>query len=220
MKKCIHVVAIEGYEPEMCSITIPTIQNYAKKINADFNLISKTKFDGFPPNYERFQIWESGKDYEWNLNIDADFLIHPGCEDPTTYLDKATVGTLMAFSINAVFKNNKYFTRDGRNTGLSDNYIITSSLTHDLWEPFVGSFEEVKKMCLPHQERRVSEFVVSNNLAKYGLKMCGVIADRSKIYHLNKTTDSIKNPAEVAKKVLEKWEKGEFVSVHGGAYNY
>lgn len=206
MNKCIHVTAIDDYEQEMCLITIPTIKDYAKKIGADFNFINKAKFDGFPPNYERFQIWEDGKKYDWNFNIDADFLIHPDCEDPTNYLDPSYIGALMSFDIDPVFKINKYFIRDGRNTGLSDNYIITSSLTHDLWEPFNGSFEEAQEHCLTSQKRRVSEFVVSNNMAKYGLKMGGVIHDRTKLYHINRTTDSVKNTVEIARKILESWK--------------
>lgn len=218
--KCIHVVAIDNYEPEMCAITLPTIRNYAHKIGADFNLISKPIFSGYPPNYERFQIWEAGKDYQWNFNIDADFLIHPDCEDPTLNHDPATVGVLMGFQVRSVFEDNKYFIRDGRNQGVSDNFTLTSSLTHDLWQPFDGSFEEAKCKCLPHQSRRVSEFVVSSNLAKFGLKFGGVIADRTKIYHINRTTDAIEDPAKIARSILDQWSQGIKTSDYGGAYNY
>jgi hypothetical protein len=220
MKKCIHVVAIGDYEMEMCKITFPTIKDYAEKIGADFNLISKAVFTGFPPNYERFQIWEAGKDYDWNFNIDADFLIHPDCEDPTTYLNPNMVGALMGFRVDLAFKWSKYFQRDGRNQGVADNFTLTSSLTHDFWEPFTGAYEELKSNCLPDQERRVSEYQVSCNLAKYGLKFSGIIEDRSKIYYINNTTDSIDNPKEVAKKVIEAWSRGEVVSTFGGAHSF
>jgi hypothetical protein len=220
MSKCIHIVAIGDYEPEMCALTIPTIRTYADKIKADFNLISKAKFPGFPPNYERFQIWEAGKEYEWNLNIDADFLIHPRCEDPTFAFDPSIVGALMGFDVNVVFKANKYFIRDGRNQGVVDNFTLTSNLTHDLWEPFQGICEELKQNCLPHQERRVSEYQTSFNLAKYGLKFGGIIRDRSKIYHINKTTDSIEKPEEIAKKILDEWDRGIETPKFGGAHDY
>lgn len=219
-KKCIHVVAIDGYEPEMLRVTLPTIKAYADKIGADFNLITKPKFDGFPPNYERLQIWEAGQNYEWNFNVDADFLIHPECEDPTTYHDPAIVGSLMGFRADTAFKANKYFVRDGRNQGISDNFTLTSYLTHDLWMPPDMSFEELKSECHPHETRRVSELVVSVNLAKFGLKFGGVIADRTKLYHINKTTDSIDKPEVVARGILDIWSKGQTVSEFGGAYDY
>lgn len=219
-RKCIHVVAIDGYEPEMLKVTLPTIKAYADKIGADFNLITKPKFGGYPPNYERLQIWEAGKNYDWNFNIDADFVIHPDCEDPTAYHDSAVVGALMGFRNDTAFIPNLYFVRDGRNQGVSDNYTLTSSLTHDFWIPSELSFEELKLQCHPHQTRRVSELVVSTNLARFGLKFGGIIADRTKIYHINKTTDSIEKPEDVARSVLEKWAKGESVSKYGGAYDY
>lgn len=218
MRKAIWVTAIGDYAPEMCKITFPSIQAYAKKIGADFHHISEPKFHGFPPNYERFQIWEGGKDYDWNLNVDADFLIHPDCEDPTTYLDPRVVGALMGFRVDTVFRWNKYFERDNRNQGVADNFTLTSSLTHEFWEPATVGFEELSECCLPHQKRRVSEYQVSLNMAKYGLKFGGVIADRTKIYHINKTTDSIEKPEEVASRVLSSWGRGEVVSEHGGAH--
>jgi len=220
MKKCIHVVAIDDYEPAMCELTIPTIKAYADKIQADFNLITKAVFTGFPPNYERFQIWETGKEYDWNLNIDADFLIHQECEDPTITHNPTIVGTLMGFDVTPSFKTNKYFIRDGRNQGVVDNFVLTSNLTHDLWEPYTGNYQDFNQNCFPGQERRISEYQVSLNLAKYGLKFGGVIGDRTKIYHINKTTDKIERPEEIAIKILDAWSKGIVTSKFGGAHNY
>ena len=92
--KCVHVIALNNWQPELCAITIPNLKAYANRIGADFNLIAEPKFPGFPANYERFQIYEAGKEYYWNLNIDADTIMHPQAEDPTNFVPPNSFASL------------------------------------------------------------------------------------------------------------------------------
>ena len=163
----------------------PLIQKWATNIGADFNLITEPKFEGYPPNYERFQIWEAGLDYQWNINVDADFIIHPELED-VTQNDPAIVRAEAHMQIDHFFHPNVYFLRDGRNVGMSDNFIVSSYLTHDVWTPLDMSFDEAKVHCI-RDPRQVSEFAVSLNIARFGLKCSGAIKDKSKAYHIQST---------------------------------
>ena len=184
-KACVHVVVIDDWFPELCALTLPLIQKWAKNIGADFNLISKAKFEGWPANYERFQIYEQGRDYCWNINIDADFVVHPDLEDVTCN-DPAIVRAEAYMNAGVFFYSNHYFLRDGRNIGISDNFILSSHWTHDVWTPSNLSYEETAQFCIK-DPRQVSEFIVTMNVARFGLKCSGAVKDKSKLYHIHST---------------------------------
>ena len=200
-KACVHVVAINNWFPELCALTLPLIQKWASNIGADFNLISEAKFEGFPPNYERFQIWEAGRDYYWNINIDADFIIHPDMEDITDN-DPAVVRAEAIMLADAFFHPNIYFLRDGRNIGMSDNFILSSYLTHDVWTPLDLPYEEAKQYCKLH-DRQVSEFAVSLNIARFGLKCSGAVKDKSKTYHIQSTGLAFHSGRDIKEDILD-----------------
>jgi len=188
--KCIHVVAFDDYKPKMCEYTLPNLRSYAKKIGADFNLIRKIRFNGYPPNFERLQVWWDGTNYDYNLNIDADTIMHVDAEDPTTWFSIDSFGSNWGMSAKFYFdvKGDVYFMRDGRNQAVSDNFTVSTRLTHDVWEPPPSylSFEEMAKKCLKN-DRQVSEYWLSRNMAKYGIKHCGALKDQSKHFSLMAT---------------------------------
>jgi hypothetical protein len=107
----VHVLATEGYAPELCAITLPTIRAYAERIGADFNLITTRKYPNFPINYERLQIYEAGKNYDWNFNIDADMVIGKNLHDITIDAPENMVRIVMKFDATMYFnvENNIYF---------------------------------------------------------------------------------------------------------------
>lgn len=185
-KACVHTIAFPDWFPELCSLTLPRIEKWAKKIGADFHLIEKPQYPGFPPNYERFQIWEAGRGYFWNINIDADFILHRDLEDITE--NDPMIVRAEAYMVADVFFHTEhpYFERDGRNLALSDNFVLTSMYTHDLWQPIGLGFEELSSWC-KKDPRQVSEFAVSFNMARFGLKSSGLLRDKSKAYHIQST---------------------------------
>lgn len=205
--KCVHVLATEGYAPELCAITLPTIKAYAERIGADFNLITTRKFPSFPVNYERLQIYEAGKSYDWNINIDADMVIGKKLHDITTNAPENLVRIVMKFDATMYFnvENNIYFQRDGRNVGLVDAFIVTSRLTHDLWEPLPGNFEDHLSLFKDDQNRRISEFCLSQNLAKYGLQFGGAFIRSDEIFHVGYTSGSKDDALFVAKAKASEW---------------
>lgn len=74
-------------------MTYPWIEFYANKIGAEIFVISDRKFPGFPPVYEKLQIYKLSKKMknDWNIYIDSDTLIHPETIDFTNYIKKDTV---------------------------------------------------------------------------------------------------------------------------------
>ena len=205
MKKCVHTIVVDNWFPEMCSITVELIKRWADKIKADFNLISKTKFPSFPVNYEKMQIWESGKNYEWNVYLDADMIVNP------KRMPDFTLQNPRLFYFEAQLSDPKqcycphpYFERDDRNFGISDCFIATPSYYHDLWHPSEISFEELKKLC-KLDERIVSELFINLNIARFGLKGLGTIGSDQNHFHLQ-TTDDFNRPFNGGKADMTKEE--------------
>ena len=102
-KTAVWVVAVDNYLPELCAITFPNLQQFAKSIDAEFNVITDRKFKDFPPSYEKLQIHELGKDYEWNILIDADIIIHPDFPDPRIRVGKNNLGAYYEFDLRIAF---------------------------------------------------------------------------------------------------------------------
>jgi hypothetical protein len=175
MKKTVWVLNINDYRPDICLHTIPTIENFAKKIGADFKIITDRKFPNFPITMEKMQIYELGKDNDLNILIDADVLISPKLDDISLNVSKTPglVSVMQVFEIPRYFPYNYIFDRlpvsqtlDGRSTkvGPSANFVITSKWSHFLWNPDV----EIPELQDPF---RIDEYVMSVNLAKYGLDL-------------------------------------------------
>jgi hypothetical protein len=191
----------------MCSITLPTIRRFAERVGADFKIISERKFPSFPVNYERLQIYELGRDYDWNINIDADIVIGDELVDPCERLTESHVGLVMLFDLDDYIDTtgNKYFQRDGRKIGIVDTLVVTSRLTHDLWEPLTGEFESYTPFFRDGVTRRISEYCLSQNVAKYGLRYSGLYKTGEPIFHIDYTSSNKDDCAELALDKLREW---------------
>jgi hypothetical protein len=201
---CIHVVLLNDYFPELVNLTLPTIERYANKIGANLNIINKRKFSDWPILTEKLQVYDY-PDYDWNILMDIDILIHPDTPDPLEYFDPREVGNKDEYPASQQLRPDKYFIRDGRNLGLSACLICTSRLTHDIWEmPKDLTKEEIIENIL--QDRKcVDEYVISRNLAKYGLKYRELFPVKyyNMVYHLGTENE---DKEEILLRA-EKWRK-------------
>jgi lipopolysaccharide biosynthesis glycosyltransferase len=220
MKKVVFVLKIGDYFPELCAVTLPTIEAYAKKIGADLQYITERKFEGWPITYEKMQIHELGKNNDWNILIDADTVIHPDFVDVTTIVPKDFLGHEKQYFARALFPNDKYFERDGRNIGVAANFLVSHKDIHEIWEPItdMSAEEAVKHICSESKVTRphiVDEFCLSRNLAKYGIKITG-LAQQGKdsgLYHLSVTTENVTDAIVRAKEYVKEFDSPRFAAL-------
>lgn len=181
MKKTVYTLCVDNYAPEITEITFPLMKRYADKIRADFHVIDTRKFPDAPPVYEKFQIYELGKEAknDWNLFFDADALIHPDFYDVTSIISKDTTVSNGTDFVPHRFRPNGYFLRDGRMIGKGNWLGIASDWCLDYWHPLDIPFEEAIADIFPvldeiafgiTPEHLIDDYTVSRNIARYGLK--------------------------------------------------
>lgn len=180
MKKVLYTLNVDNYAPDIVKLTYPLLQIYADKIGAEFYVISERKFPDFPPVYEKFQIYELGKDNDWNIFFDSDAVVHPDLFDITELINKDTILGNVADMANNRFKYDDYFRRDGRNIGCGNWFSVVSNWCLDYWQPLNDlTLEEAVSRITPIQgelcanvqaSHLIDDFVVSRNVARYGLK--------------------------------------------------
>jgi hypothetical protein len=198
-KKCIHVLNIGNYYPELTEITLPLIEKYSRRIGADLNIITDRKYNDYPVTYEKMQVHDYGKNYNWNILMDLDLLVNPNAPD-ITINPKDKVYTQYIFNASNYFQADRFFIRDGRDVALCAFFVMTTDLTHDLWKPLKGSYQENQHKT--KREHIIDEYCISNNMAKYGLKYSG-IGHENHFKHIGMTTDMPNQHQEVMKQVKQ-----------------
>ncbi len=88
MKKALVTLYVGDPFPELFKITSVFMDIWAKKIGAELLVISECKWKGkipetahWPMNYEKFQLQEISKHYDWTYFLDADAFVHPDTPD-------------------------------------------------------------------------------------------------------------------------------------------
>jgi hypothetical protein len=205
IKKKIHIVYINDFFPELFKITYPTIKLYAEKNGYEINLITERKFPNWHIHYEKMQIYEDGKNYHLNVLVDADLMIHPDYPDIVTLCPETHIGMMDAYDIDKKCELNGYFIRDGRNVGVASNFVASTYLTHDIWKPLKITPEQGKKITFV-REGDIDEYCLSHNLAKYGLKYCGLTHHKQlQKMILHTGTGNRKKSLELANNTLNEW---------------
>lgn len=207
MKKKIHILYINEYFPELFNITYENIQQYAEKHGYDINLITERKFPDWHLHYEKMQVYEDGKDSDINVFLDMDVMIHPHYPDfaDIVYIDRVAFND--NYNIKDKCKINKYFVRDGRYLGIASNVVVSTFLTHDLWEPLPPSITPEKGRDITFlREGDIDEYCLSYNLAKYGLKFSGLTWEPwMRKYILHTGTGDKKYALKLAKLAQKEW---------------
>ncbi len=188
VKKTIYTLNIGNYAPAVCEITYPLINAYARKIGADFKIITERKFPEWAVVYEKLQIHELAQrdQNDWSIYIDSDALVHPDMFDVTALLSKDTVchnGRDMAL---VRWNYDQYFRRDGRHIGSCNWFTCASDWCLDLWRPLddLSASEAVANISLIVDEHNcgvmdashlIDDYALSRNIARFGLKFKTVI---------------------------------------------
>lgn len=197
MKKALWTLNINNYRPDILGLTFPLFKKFAQKIGADFNVITEPKINWHHPGMEKFQLYTLGKDYDWNIFIDSDALIHPDMFDPTDLLHKDTTAAWEVSDFTPVrFRSDPYFLRDGRFHGKGNWFACVSDWCLDYYHlPEDITIEEAVKRVFPtHGElmalcnidsnHLVEDYLVSRNIARFGLKHV-LVCDELKKFNRN-----------------------------------
>lgn len=182
MKKVLWTLNIDGnYAPGITALTYPLLKAYAKKIGADFQIITERKNPDFPVVYEKIQISQLGADNDWNIYLDSDTLVHPDTFDFTEHMARDTVMHHGSDMAGNRWKYDRFFRRDGRHIG-SGNWMAAASdwCTPEFWAPLSDlTVEQAIANIQPTYGEKmngitaghlVDDYTMSRNIAKYGLK--------------------------------------------------
>lgn len=187
MRKAVWVVVVNNYQPDLCRLTLPSIERFAESIQAEFTVIGDRQWPNLPAPYEKLQAYQRGSDYDWNLVIDADMYIDSWMHDPTVIVPDDTVASWMCYDASQQFSN-KHFTADW-NVGISTSFLVVPKKCHDALMPFV---EDEIKMVMPSMKRQfiLDEYCVSRNVAQHKMKYCGILSNlrNPPFRHINVTS--------------------------------
>lgn len=223
LKKTVFTLNVDNYAPEITELTYPLIKRYADKIGADFHTIKERKFPGFPPVYEKLQIYELAQKMEndWNIYIDSDALVHPDLMDITNHLSKDTVLHNGSDLVSNRWKYDRFFMRDGRNIGSANWLAIASDWCIELWKPLDDlTLKEAAANISPvvnelntivKAEHLIDDYTLSRNIAKYGLKFITLTDLLTKLgqpgggYLWHQYTMSVEEKVAKMKETLKIW---------------
>lgn len=203
MNKKIFVLNIGNYFPELTQLTFPTIERWAEKIDAEVLYITERNWPNWPLLTEKLQIYELGKNADWNILIDADILISPKIPDISfnNFSEKSVIAK-DAYEADKQLKTDKIFTDDGRNIGISGCFVATSKTSHELWKPITDEMD-LNTVCenILQERKIVDEYSISRNFAKnhYSLLPILPIFQYNLIHHLgayDQEPDKILNSAK------------------------
>lgn len=206
MKKTVYTLCVDQYMPDLCALTLPNHAEYAERIGADFQIITKRWYPGWHPTYEKLQIYDLGQNNDWNIHIDADILIHPSLRDVTEGSLPWQIRWYSIYDASLYFACDRYFARDQRKLGVCSSFLAVPSLCHEIWKPFSCSYEEaLKGINKPHG---IDDYCFSRNFAKYGLKGDFIFSegdDTNWIQHLE--VGGCDCPKEREMEIVQKAEK-------------
>ena len=180
----VFTLNVNNYAPELVKITRPFLEAWCRKIGADLIEINTIKFPEMSCNYEKFQIYELGKKYDWQIFVDADAIVTLDMFDPTIFLKEDEMLFYWVDMANTRFKYDNHFKRDGRNIGAGTWFVVTSRLTLEAWKPLHLQSDITQEECIksivPNQKERnfgmkpthlLDDYLVSRNISKYGIKV-------------------------------------------------
>ena len=185
----------KSYSESITNYTYPLLKQYAFKLGADFYEITERRFPEWPETYEKLQIYQLAQELKcrWAVFLDCDALINPDMFNVLNIIPKDTVSHNGADFAAVRWKYDRYFWRDGRNLGSATWFCIASEWCIELFKPLDDlTPEDVSNNIFPLTAelksgmkpiRLVEDYVMSRNIAKYGLKFLA-IKDLFKKYEL------------------------------------
>jgi len=185
MKKQIVTMRIGDYEPEICRLTMPTIEHFAKKSGCEYKVITEPVFNAPSVTYEKFQLYQISKGYDWTMFLDADTLVHPDCPDWTEMISKDTVlFNGVDLNLNR-FRANDWTRRSNNKNGACTWHVWFSDWCRDIWHPMMDmTWDECMDNIFPtvnelasgtcSKQHLIDDYLVTQNISRFGLKVTTV----------------------------------------------
>lgn len=222
-KKTVYTLNVGPYAPEITELTYPLIRAWARRMRAEFVVIDQRRFPEWPVTYEKLQIYERAQERndDWSIFIDSDALVHPEAPDFTRLIPKDTVAHYFNDMAAIRWTYDRFFQRDGRHIGSGNWLAIASAWCLELWKPLDDlTLSEALANIQPTQfeqragvtpEHLIDDYVLSRNIAKYGLKFTHVKAIQERTECLGEFfrhdyTMSVADKVVALKKILEDWK--------------
>lgn len=204
-KKCIHIFGTPLFPEELCQVSVPRIRAYAERIGADVRMIGgERRFPDYPLTFERFQIYERGWEYEWNICIDADIVIGSELPDVSETVARDHIGVVMLYPGHNYFStSHRFFSRYGNTATPVQAFLVSSDWTHDIWEPLKGPAATHLGLLANHEQ--IAEYALAYNIAKFGLKFSGAFQHGSQISRVRNDIVDGRTPAQQALATLATW---------------
>lgn len=188
----LFTIRIGTENQDLYELTIPKIQEYAQKIGAEFIEITGS-VDGFEPNYSITKIYELGKDSDYNIYIDADYLIKSNMFNVIDEIDENTIGHFGGYDCDPWFVMDEVFKSDTKEVvineedengniisshtetrpryiGFNTGFLVVPKNCHEVFKPLDMQMDEiVEKARRPHY---FIEYCLARNVAqnKYQVK--------------------------------------------------
>ena len=199
---------VDNYHPDMCSLTMPNLKQYADNIGADFIQIKERKFKHHAA-YEKLQVYEIAEHYDKTILIDADIIVHPKMPDLTDQFNMNMVGIWMTYPILSQNLNlwetrfDPDFLRHGRNFGVVGALVGCTKWTRDIFKPLDADIDLIQTQL--YRPAIIDEYVMSKNLARYNLNYNSLNIMPSLIYHAEMTTINKNESLNTIKNLIEEW---------------
>jgi hypothetical protein len=163
MKK-LFTLKVNNYRPELCKVTTPTQKTWAEKNGWQYHEITERSMRKLPVTAEKLQVHELLDGLEHAAFVDADIMIRPDFECPTTNQERGIVWASYGFDAVTRFTGVDGF-------GISGGFYGTSKESFKLWD-----WPDWKEAVLNTKENPhlIDEWVIAYNLNKHKLQYNGV----------------------------------------------
>lgn len=92
MKKLVLAIAIGSYHVEMAKITHPLLDRYARRVGADFRVITGQKVSLTTPHWEKFQVYQFLEEYDRIIFFDTDLIVRGDTPDLFALVPEGSFG--------------------------------------------------------------------------------------------------------------------------------
>ncbi len=170
-----------NYPRDITDLTFPYMQEYAKNIGADFQVITERKYTDLPIPMEKFQLYDLCEDFDWTIFLDADCLINPNTLDFSKVVENNIVIVseyLDIFNSNdPQFKTKNVINQYNLDLHAPWHFLAFHVSQKNVVRPWENPLQYKHHINITNgmiknnkpQEWHLDEFLLATNIVKYGI---------------------------------------------------